>query len=363
MATDPLGKESNRSLPVRLVHWLSGEYGAPERQPRGKSFVATRSVMVLACVLPIVSFVTCEEANRPSAEEGSVAVSLSLFGASVLVGFVALMLWITRARGSSGLAVLFNLLGVGANVYYFVSNFSYTRGRQIRTPTGRVLPWRASRRSEPERRARAAGAWRNNADTEAASVSAFSLLSLDLAALGAPLELVRGAHEAALEEVEHAERCYALARHFGDLAAAVAPMPSLREARVKPCTHASVAVESWVEGAYLETVSAEIARELEASVTDDAVRDVLKLIARDEARHAAHAWAVVEWCLSEDAVRVRSALASVAKAMNEPDPSGDESGSDGSLEFVGIPGRTLQRSIATRCLAEAKQRLLACLGG
>jgi hypothetical protein len=41
------------------------------------------------------------------------------------------------------------------------------------------------------------------------------VLSLQLAALGAPADLLRRTHEAALDEVRHAERCYSLASDFG----------------------------------------------------------------------------------------------------------------------------------------------------
>jgi hypothetical protein len=313
--------------------------------------------MALACVFPVVSLVTCEDANSSSAGMEIVIVSLGSFGAAVLFGWVALVLRLVGARGSSAVAVVFNMLGVGATLYSFITHFQYTRGRQIRTSRGRVLPRRQHGRVATDWRSRAASAWRSNGDTETASVSAFSLLSLDLAAMGAPLELVRGAHESALEEIVHAERCYALARQFGDVEASVTPMSNLHEARSKQCSLTSIAVESWVEGAYLETVSAELANALATTVTDGAVRDVLKTVARDEAKHAAHAWSVIEWCLAQDPVRVRSALASVADGMKAPDPPDDEPGSDGSLEHVGIPGRDLQREIAAQCLVGAKQRL------
>jgi hypothetical protein len=68
--------------------------------------------------------------------------------------------------------------------------------------------------SERERRV-LAEAWLVAAQTEHASIPAFAQLSLQLAALGASSDLVEATHRAALDEIRHARRCYALARAFG----------------------------------------------------------------------------------------------------------------------------------------------------
>jgi hypothetical protein len=118
--TDPLGKESNRRLLVRILHWLVGEYGKPAGAPQDKRVFATRSLMLLAGVLPLVSLVVSISAGR-YADDSALLLMLILFCSSVLLGLVALVLRIMRARGSSGWAVLLNLLGLGANFFYFLA--------------------------------------------------------------------------------------------------------------------------------------------------------------------------------------------------------------------------------------------------
>ncbi|HEX5101123.1 MAG TPA: hypothetical protein VFV94_16545, partial [Polyangiaceae bacterium] len=63
--------------------------------------------------------------------------------------------------------------------------------------------------------ARRAMAWAKAGAEEHASVASFARLALSLMALGAPTELLTGVQRAALDEVRHAEACWALARHFG----------------------------------------------------------------------------------------------------------------------------------------------------
>jgi hypothetical protein len=115
-----LGKESSRGLLVRVLHWLVGEYGKPEGPPRDKRVVATRSLVFLAGVLPLVSLVISASADR-YADDGTLLLVLILFCSSLLLGLVALVLRIMRARGSSSWAVLLNLLGLGANFLYFLA--------------------------------------------------------------------------------------------------------------------------------------------------------------------------------------------------------------------------------------------------
>jgi hypothetical protein len=55
--------------------------------------------------------------------------------------------------------------------------------------------------------------WLHDAQKEHASVPAFARISWLLAAVGAPAELIEGAHRTALEEIDHARRCFALLRH------------------------------------------------------------------------------------------------------------------------------------------------------
>ena len=339
----------------------------PPDKPSGRGPVA-KAFIVAAILLPIAAFLTCNPGSGAGAQGEWAAVELVvglvLLAASLVAGLVVLMFTILGPnRSLPGLAFLVNVGVTIATVASAFSHFSYTRGRQLRGPRGRVLPTRKPEPLPVEIRRRAARAWRNNGDTEAASVSAFALLSLDLAQLGAPLALTRAAHEDALDEIRHAELCYGLARDFGDPDAGLTPMPGLSAVRTRACTPARVAVESFVEGAYLEAVSAEIARALIPAVAAGPARAALEVIAADEARHADHAWMVLAWCLGRDPATVRDALRRARDEIPVPDPRRDEPGSDGSLEHAGIPGRDLQRTIAERVLAESKDQLERLLSG
>jgi len=57
--------------------------------------------------------------------------------------------------------------------------------------------------------------WLHDAQKEHASVPAFSRVSWLLAAAGAPPELLRWSHRAAIEEIAHARLCFALAAGYG----------------------------------------------------------------------------------------------------------------------------------------------------
>jgi hypothetical protein len=128
------------------------------------------------------------------------------------------------------------------------------------------------------------------AHLEAASVTAFLRLRDDLEALGAPAELVDAAGRAARDEIAHARLTSRIARRYGG--EAPAPRVSARRARRTP---ASLARENAVEGCVRETFAALVAARQAEHAADPAVRAALRRIARDEARHAALAWAVARW--------------------------------------------------------------------
>ena len=316
-------------------------------------------VLMVAIAIPFVSFMTCTAASGPTANDASVKTALFLFALSILAGLVSLvLLFLGKRPRLSALALGLNVAGIAADIFYTLAHITYTRGRQLRVPSGRVLPERADAAGGGGLGApTAARAWRHNGDTELVSVAAFSILSLDLAQLGAPLELLRAAHQAALDEVRHAELCYALARALGDDDAQTAALPKLAQVRARACTLDQVAVESWLEGAYLESVSARLATAMSSHAADQRVLAVLSQIAADEARHAAHAWDVVAWCLDRAPGPVAEALGRAAAAVPGPSPSADQPGADGALESFGIPGIATQQATAWACLRESKERL------
>lgn len=68
---------------------------------------------------------------------------------------------------------------------------------------------------EPRRLSAAAAAWARRASFEHASIAAFDRFALGLLAVGAPPELLEGAHVAAVEEIRHSRIGYALASLYG----------------------------------------------------------------------------------------------------------------------------------------------------
>ena len=118
-----------------------------------------------------------------------------------------------------GLFALF----LGFMVHYAVGA---TRGRPLRlrgriaaAPTTRTDAWIEGAAPElhdltPALRERLGTEWLQDAREEYASIPAFSLQSLHLTQLAAPPELVMASHRAALDEVSHARRCFALATAY-----------------------------------------------------------------------------------------------------------------------------------------------------
>jgi hypothetical protein len=213
-----------------------------------------------------------------------------------------------------GWAALIAASGIGAGGAW---------GRPLRV-RGRVLHPRLRRGSDWTRgdrpavhdldaatRAALEALWLHDAQKEHASVPAFSRISWMLAAVGAPAELLEGAHKAALEEIDHARRCFALAAGYGGASHDVEPMPDLLvgrglTARGDPLV--ALAVESLEDGCLLEDFNADVAAACERACEDRAAKDVLGRIAREERSHADFSWALLEWAVARGGERVARAV-------------------------------------------------------
>jgi hypothetical protein len=170
-----------------------------------------------------------------------------------------------------------------------------------------------------------ARAWAHDAQTEHASIAAFGRLALELMALGAPTGLVRDAHRAALDEVEHAELCLAIASANAGAPLSLGALPEAAAAPRRPDL-AALAVESLVEGCLGEGVAAAHAQEASRGAEGPAAA-ALARIAIDEARHAELAWAVLGWCLREGGEAVREAVAAAMRALPDA-PRSPRGGAD-----------------------------------
>lgn len=164
--------------------------------------------------------------------------------------------------------------------------------------------------------------WHHDAQKEHASVPAFSRLAWLLTGLGAPAELLQRTHQAALEEIDHARRCFALAGGYAGAPQSVEPIPELlREGPgVAGDALLVVAIESLRDGCLIEDFNADVAARACERATDPAARELVEIIARDERSHAALAWSIVEWCLAVGGEPVRQALAAAAETLPTQGP-------------------------------------------
>jgi hypothetical protein len=124
---------------------------------------------------------------------------------------------------------------------------------------------------------------------EAASVIAFRDLEAALTARGAPRALRKAAARAADDERRHEAATASLARRFG--AATIHP----RTVTSRPPTLEELLVDDAVEGCVGESFGAMLAMCQGERASDEAIADVMREIARDEARHAALSWALLRW--------------------------------------------------------------------
>ncbi len=255
----------------------------------------------------------------------------------------------------------------------------FLRGRQVRRRGKALLPpvdanstsWTPAPSAalvDDQVRRGVAAQWRENGRTEHASIAAFSRLSLDLLSLGAPKHLVDDAHNDALDESWHTEACFAQARRFdgedaapGAFKGAWAPrsLPPLRTLAL-----ARLAVDSLVDGALNEAVSARTLAGLARVVDDSDTRALLLGIAKDEAHHSAHAWNVLQWCVVEGGVVVAAAVDAAMNVLARPRVQ--HSGAavparTGEWERFGLAAEAREQAAHDVVIAQARARLAALL--
>ena len=166
-----------------------------------------------------------------------------------------------------------------------------------------------------------AGAWlARMAWMEAASVDAFLELSRDLARFDAPAALVRAARAAADDERRHARTMAKLARARG------AELQAPRRTDHVPSTLESLAHDNAVEGGVREAFGAMLASIQAVHAPDRDLRDSMRVIARDEARHAMLSAHIDDWARTRtdgaalDRARAAAARELEASLVAEHDP-------------------------------------------
>lgn len=181
--------------------------------------------------------------------------------------------------------------------------------------TGLERAWSSEREvlpASPEARAFAARAWLDDAAMEHASVASFGRVALELLSLGAPPELVEGAHLAAVDEIRHAKTCLSFARACG--AGDVEP-GRLAAVPQRSADFARFAADTFIEGCVGETIAALVVTRAAAGAEDLSVRQALEEIAADEARHAALAWKMVSWAIERGGAPVLAAIHEAADRL------------------------------------------------
>ncbi len=163
--------------------------------------------------------------------------------------------------------------------------------------------------------------WLGDARSEAASVPAFAELALHLAAVGAPHDLVRRAHEAAIDEIRHAEACLELASSLLGRRFELGALPEIAGRRVAGRSRwsrrrhlAKLAVDSLLDGCVSEGNSADHLRARAAKSVPEVSAVAIRLAA-DEDRHTELAWDIVAWCKTAGGAFVEGALAEALRRL------------------------------------------------
>jgi hypothetical protein len=154
---------------------------------------------------------------------------------------------------------------------------------------------------------------------EAVSVHAFRRLERELAAHGAPPDLLRGARRARRDEVRHTAMTSRLARARGG-SPRLPAAPSAKTVR----SLFEIALENAVEGCVRETYGA-VAGLVEAQTSaDPSLRLAMRSIASDECCHAELAWAIHGWALARlsdpERRRIESAMSEAVAEIRAYDP-------------------------------------------
>ena len=162
-----------------------------------------------------------------------------------------------------------------------------------------------------EERSLLAAAWREEARMEHASIAAFAKLSLQLLALGAPPDLVRDAHRAAMEEVDHAQIAFSLASAYGGAPLGPARLEEAASPSQERATLVRLVEETLLDGCVGETVAAVEAACAAEGAADPAIADALRAIAADEASHAELGFRIAAWAVKQAKDEVSPILARV----------------------------------------------------
>jgi len=167
----------------------------------------------------------------------------------------------------------------------------------------------SSHLDEPTRTALEA-LWLQDARGEHASIPAFSRISWQLVAIGAPSELLEWAHKAALEEISHTRLCFALAEGYGGRSYYVQPIPDMLVGGLDLTNDPIkvIAIETIFDGCLMEGFFANLASVATIQCEEPATLAALEQIAHEEASHAAFSWALLKWLFKEHPTKLKAVI-------------------------------------------------------
>ncbi len=143
--------------------------------------------------------------------------------------------------------------------------------------------------------------WIENAQGEHSSISAFSDLSLKLADMGCPPDLLKRAHQAAIDEINHAQLAFTLDAAQNDNRTPQGP--DAKRGLLGDAGHLirvqKMAVETFTDGCLFEARSAQGLRKMVDEEPDEAIRQEIKRTVVEEDSHVELAWKILEWCFCE----------------------------------------------------------------
>lgn len=209
--------------------------------------------------------------------------------------------------------------------------------------------------------------WRDNGKKEHASVAAFAQLTLDLMAVGAPPELVAAAQRDALDEVRHAAACFAIARDIDGIVESPSPFPDARARRFlftasRSIALTQIAIDALADGVLNEGIAARLLAQLAKKCDVPALSSILRDMAADESRHAAHSWDIVAWCVESGGATVakalRGALTGMPKKVCSALPTGAR---EGAWERWGVHGVEMEATAFAKTREGARLKLSALL--
>ena len=185
-----------------------------------------------------------------------------------------------------------------------------------------LLPTLSETAVPPELAQALAQSWGEAALAEHASIASFGRFSLQLLAVGAPPALLVDTHRAALDEVEHARMCFAIAGIFAGEPLGPGPL-AVEPHALGSLELPAVAAATAVEGCLGETLGVHEAEEAARLSESPAIRAALTTIARDESRHAELAWRFLGWAIATGGSATRAAVReAVAAALAQGEQGG-----------------------------------------